>query len=196
MLALLCVLAASPARAEWHITPTFGVTFGGSTTFVDPDLATGNAHPSIGISGTWLSKGLFGAEGMATLAPGFFQGDISGLRKTDVHIEASRLTTLMGNVVVAAPRKYTEYALRPFVSGGFGLMRVSEVDNYGVLDFTANVAGFNVGGGAIGFLTPTVGVRFDLRYFSTLQGTDQGTNALGDARLRYMTASVGVVIRR
>ena len=58
------------------------------------------------------------------------------------------------------------------------------------------MAGFNVGGGAIGFLTKRTGVRFDLRYSSTLRGTDQGLMAIGPARLHYLSASVGVVMRR
>jgi hypothetical protein len=48
----------------------------------------------------------------------------------------------------------------------------------------------------VGFFTQRTGVRFDLRYYSSLHDTDQGTMAIGLARLHYMTASVGLVIRR
>ena len=56
--------------------------------------------------------------------------------------------------------------------------------------------GYNIGGGAIGFLTRNTGVRFDLRYYSTVKGTDHGPIAVGgDVHVRYMTASIGLVIR-
>jgi hypothetical protein len=196
-LCCLCVMAgAIPARAEWHVTPMIGLTFAGKTTFVDPDAGSGQVHTAVGIAGTWLSKGIVGAEAIATLTPGFFQTD------NGKFITHSRATALMGNVVIAAPRKLTEYFLRPFVSGGFGLMRVSANDEAAlatsVFEFDANLAGFNIGGGAIGFLSQGVGVRFDLRYYSTLHTTDRPPlQAFGDkANLRYMVASVGLVLRR
>ena len=106
----------------------------------------------------------------------------------------------MGNLVVTAPRKYTEYFLRPFVSGGFGLLRVTEEDRIAlgtsVIDLKANLAGFDIGGGAIGFLSQSVGVRFDLRYYSTIHSSERPAGeATGQARLRYVTASIGLVIR-
>ncbi|HYT68580.1 MAG TPA: hypothetical protein VEL51_19290 [Vicinamibacterales bacterium] len=195
-LCCLCVLAgAGSAAAEWHITPMVGLTFGGSTTLQDPDNATGDVHASVGLAGTWLSPGIFGAEAIATTTPGFFQSD------TGTFIDTSRSTVLMGNIIVTAPRRFTEYFLRPFASGGFGVIRVSERDIKAalashVIDVRANLAGFNIGGGAIGFFSQGVGVRFDLRYYSTIHGTDQGANALGEAHLRYMVASAGLVIRR
>lgn len=170
------------------------MTFGGNTTLLDPDNATGDVHPAVGISGMWLSKGIFGVEAIATLTPGFFQNDKSQF------IDSSRATALMGNVVVTAPRKYTEYFLRPFVSGGFGMLRTTESDRAGlatsVIDLHANLAGFNIGGGAIGFLSQSVGVRFEFRYFSTLHDTERPPGeALGEARLRYMVTSAGLVFR-
>ncbi len=196
-LCCLCVIAAAvPARAEWHVTPMIGLTFAGKTTLVDPDIGSGEIHSTLGIAGTWLSKGIIGAEAIATLTPGFFQADDGKF------ITNSRVTVLMGNVVVTAPRKFTEYFLRPFVSGGFGLIRASENDKAAlatsVIDIHANLAGFNVGGGAIGFLSQGVGVRFDLRYYSTLHTTERPAldELSGKASLRYMVASVGVVLRR
>ena len=37
----LSMATARPASAEWQIKPFFGVTYGGSTTFSDPDHAVG-----------------------------------------------------------------------------------------------------------------------------------------------------------
>jgi hypothetical protein len=191
---LVLLAAPATATAQWHVSPSLGMTFGGNTTLVDPDNATGDVHPAVGISGMWLSKGIFGVEGLATLTPGFFQNGDSRF------IDSSRATALMGNLVVTAPRKYTEYSLRPFVSGGFGLLRVTASDRAGlatsVIDLQADLAGFNIGGGAIGFLSQSVGVRFELRYFSTLHGTERPLlEATGEARLRYMVTSAGLVFR-
>ena len=103
----------------------------------------------------------------------------------------------MGNVVLTTPRRWTEYGLRPVLSGGFGLLQVSHTPTARPdLGVHARVGGFNLGGGAIGFLTPKTGVRFDLRYYRSLRQTDQGDMAIGLASLHYMTASVGLVFRR
>lgn len=194
--------APATAEAEWHITPMVGLTFAGKTTIVDPDQGTGKRHPNIAGSVALLGGGLLGVEGIASLTPGFFQsGDESVLFQPDGQtplVESSRVSTLMGNVIVAAPRRWTEYSLRPFVSGGFGLIRASKLETRDLLSTTVNLFGYNIGGGAIGFLSRSTGVRFDLRYYGTVRGTYHGPIALGDGdvHLRYMTASVGIVIRR
>lgn len=189
--ACACLLAApATAAAEWHISPMIGLTFAGKTTLNDFDQATGKVHPSLSLSGSLLGGGLFGVEAIASLTPGFFQTG------GGTFVKESRAYTIMGNVVVTAPRRLTEYFLRPFVSGGVGLMRATQVDTLEVLPASASLLGYNIGGGAIGFLSNSTGVRFDLRYYGTLRGVDKGAIAFGDVHLRYMTASVGVVIRR
>lgn len=191
----LTLLAAPlPAAAEWHFSPFIGVTFRGNTTFTDVENATSKTHRSFGGTVTLLGGGILGAEGLFEMTPRFFQD-------TGEIVESSRVTALMGNVALTAPRRWTEYSLRPFVSGGFGVLRVSKVD---VADpqplppVHANLAAFNIGGGAVGFFSKNTGVRFDLRYFSTIHssGADLGPVAIGEPHLRYMTASVGFVIRR
>jgi hypothetical protein len=195
VLLLLAMLAApASAAAEWHITPMVGLTFAGKTTLQDFEHATGNVHPAIGITGTYLTRGIFGFEGMAVLTPGFFQDGGELIKK-------SRTVAVMGNVVITVPQRWTEYSLRPFVSGGVGVLRSTQDDNLALLPVNSQVAGFNIGGGAVGYFSATTGVRFDVRYYSNFHGVDergldQGAIALGDVHLRYMTASVGFVIRR
>ena len=201
----LCIVASpNTAFAEWHFTPFIGVTFKGNTTIFDPELATGDKHATFGGTVTRLGAGILGAEGVFEIIPGFFQGkpgrtDSAGSPIRSDVVESSRMTTLMGNIVLTAPRKYTEYFLRPFVSGGFGLLHVAKTEAQEVFSVDANFAGFNIGGGAIGFFSQNTGVRFDLRYFSTLHETARpeiATNNNEPVHLRYMTLSVGVVIRR
>jgi hypothetical protein len=201
--ACACLLAApATAFAEWHITPMIGITFAGKTTIVDLDEGTGKRHPNLSGSVALIGGGVLGVEGIVSLTPRFFQsGDDSPLFQPgggSPLVDSSRVITLMGNVMVTVPRRWTEYFLRPFVSGGFGLMRVSKHEVGDLLSTNLNLAGYNIGGGAIGFLTRRTGLRFDVRYYSTVKGTYHGPIALGDAdvHVRYMTASVGVVIRR
>ena len=202
----LCLLAAPRmAAAEWHVTPMVGVTFAGKTTLFDPQIATGQRHVDLGGAVTLLGAGVLGAEAIIVFTPGFFQTDHTSLGTDTARVElkSSRTMAVMGNAVLTTPRRWTEYSLRPLVSGGFGMLRASQTQAQRqvveVLPVHAGMAGFNVGGGAVGFLSPRTGVRFDLRYYGTVHGTDQGPIAVGLdglVRLHYMTATVGLVLRR
>lgn len=199
---LVTACAAPAARAsEVHVTPMIGVTFRGNTSIVDIQNATHLPHKEVGAAVTVLTKGLFGVEGVVSYTPGFFhaerpQRDGESLSTAGL-IGRSYALAVMGNVVVAAPRRYTEYFLRPFVSGGAGLLRASVTDTLG-LGTTASKAriGINIGGGAIGFLTQHTGVRFDLRYYSNVHSSEpRGGTVGGPLHLRYLVLSVGVVFR-
>ena len=70
----LWLLSPAPAAAEWQVRPFIGFTFGGATTFVDPEKAIGTQNAVIGVSGGWLGE-IFGLEADFGRAPGFFQTD-------------------------------------------------------------------------------------------------------------------------
>ncbi len=196
VLALCCLaVIANPAQAsaEWHFTPMAGGTFFGSTTLLDPEMATDKVHLQVGGAATLVGSGLFGVEGIALFIPSFFRGEPAPLVPP---LEQGRSFAFMGNVVVTAPQRWTEYGLRPFVSGGLGLMRASQLDRAGLFPVTSNFAGYNVGIGAVGFLSQRRGLRFDVRYYSSLNRPDQGPVGFGPVHLSYMTASVGFVFRR
>lgn len=177
------------ADAEWHLVPMVGFTTLGSTSVYDPELGTGRTHIHTGGSLAWLSRSIFGVEAVGIWTPRFFEGDPNA----PVQVKSARAISLMGNVMMTLPQRWTEYGLRPFVSGGFGLMHA--VQGSEVLPATINVQGFNIGGGAVGFLSDRTGVRFDVRYHSTLNRL-QDAPSFGETHLRYVTASIGLVLRR
>ncbi|MBA3638688.1 MAG: hypothetical protein M3541_17475 [Acidobacteriota bacterium] len=194
MLALCGVIVLSSARtanAEWHFTPMAGFTAFGNTSLFDAEGGTGKRHGHVGGSVALLGSGIFGAEVLSIWTPGFFEQD-------DVdRIESSRAVSAMANVVITTPRRWTEYGLRPFVSGGFGLMHARTSATEDVLLIDVNTPGFNIGGGAVGFLSERTGLRFDIRYHSTLNRLDdEDVPSIGPVHLRYVTASVGIVLRR
>ncbi len=208
-LCCLCLLLA-PRRAragEWHFTPVFGVTFAGHTTLNDLQLGTDKKHLNFGGVVSRFGDGVIGVEGIVIYTRHFFEFD--GGRDPDepppVPIAKSYTLSATGNVVLTVPKRWAEYFLRPYVSGGFGLLRAVSIDQppqtgtSSVFPVTATMPGFTIGGGAIGFLSQGTGVRFDVRYHGGLR-SDPGSNPLNgssqELRLHYMTAEIGLVIRR
>jgi hypothetical protein len=201
------LLAPRAASAEWHFTPLLGVTFGGNTTLVDLRNGTGRPHLNFGGAVSRFGGGIIGVEGLFSYTRHFFESDIprDPLDPVLPEIAKSYALSAMGNVVLTVPKRWTEYFLRPYVSGGFGLMRAVSIDQPespqagSVFPLVSNMPGFNIGGGAIGFLTENTGLRFDFRYHAGLRrdpGRD-AENVIGpDLHFRYMTAQIGVVIRR
>jgi hypothetical protein len=183
------LLSVRTYAADRQIRPFIGATFGGGTTFVDPEDAVGKASVAIGASAVFLGE-VFGAEVDIADAPGFFE---SG----DKHLVIlSRVTTISGNVVVAAPHRLTEYSLRPYFVGGVGLMRVRTTTAFGVFDVSTLIPALDVGVGAIGFLTNRIGVCWDVRRFQSV-GSNTGNVGLsfGDEHLSFWRATMAIVIR-
>lgn len=202
VLCWLCVLLAPrPASAEWHFTPLFGVTFGGNTTFIDLQHGTGKTHMNFGGAVSRFGNGILGFEGLVIYTRHFFEfdGPRDPADPPAPALAKSYTLSAMGNVVLTVPKRWTEYFLRPYVSGGFGLLRAVSIEETPVFPLTSNMPGFNIGGGAVGFLTQGTGVRFDFRYHAGLRhdpGKDAENVIVPDLHLRYMTAQIGVVIRR
>ena len=177
------------ARADFLITPFIGSAFGGNTTLLDLDIgAASSKHWTFGGSVAWLSNHVLGVEADFAMVPGFFENsNDTGL------ITGSRVTTLSGNVIAALPLSITRESLRPYVSGGLGLMHVTAEDLIG-LNESGDWLGFQVGGGAIGLITERAGVRFDLRHARSLS---RDTTLRGDrtSKLSFWRATVGVMFR-
>lgn len=181
--------AAAPAAAEWRVVPTAGLILGGSTTIYDPEEAAPRRKLALGSSFAFVSDRWLGAEVDASYVSGFFQQE-RGVRL----VERSSVGTLMGNVIVAMPTDPARPGLRFFAVGGLGLLRARLDDVEGFLPVRSNMLGMNVGGGAEGFLTNRVGLRWDLRHFRELS---RGSDPLGagPTELRFWRASMGVVIK-
>ena len=185
------LLAALPANAgaEWQLAPFIGWTFKTDTTIVDLGAGRDETHWTFGGSVTLLGTGPLGVEALFMYTPGFFGGTEGSV------IDSSRSIALMGNAVLTTPRSWNEYGLRPFLSGGLGLLHASTQDVQDILGVNQNLLGFNIGGGAVGFVTNRTGLRFDLRYFRHLNPSEGEGESIGDVQLSYWTGTVGVVFR-
>jgi outer membrane protein with beta-barrel domain len=192
---LLALTFPSVAAAEWHFVPNIGWTFQADTSFLDLDQGTSKVHWTFGGTVTLVGSGIFGVEGVIDWTPGFFTNE--DVAEPARNVSKSHALALMGNAVLTTPRNWTEYGLRPFLSGGFGMLGFSRTEVNNVFPDERNFPAFNIGGGAIGFLSKRTGVRFDLRYYSNLgEPTAASESCIGTCHLRYMTFTAGVVIRR
>jgi hypothetical protein len=185
----LTLAGAGPASAEWFVTPFIGLKFAGDTNFVDLEQGASNTKVTLGAAAGIVGEGLFGVEGEFGYSPRFFERSSGSL------IARSNVLTLMGNVIITAPRALTGYSLRPFVSGGGGLIHVGIHDVADVLSVDTNLFGINIGGGAVGVLTRRTSVRFDLRYFKSASSEEEASPGIGPTRISFWRASVGLAIR-
>lgn len=185
---LLLGRAAPAAAADRQLRPFAGATFGGSTTFVDPETAIGHPNPTIGVGAVFLGE-LFGVEVDVCDAPGFFQYGGKDL------VRSSRVTAVTGNVIVAAPHRATEYSLRPYFVGGAGLLRVRTTTTFNVFDVSATVPAIDVGVGAVAFVTNRIGVSWELRRFQSVGDNPASGLSFGEQRLSFWRAAMAAVIR-
>lgn len=180
----------SVASAEWQVKPFLGVTFGGGTTLLEPEMAVGSPNVAVGINALLIGD-MLGVEADLGYAPGFFQkGDLQ-----KPLVVSSSATTLTANVLIAVPRHLTQYTLRPYFVGGGGLMHAGFEDFFG-LTVTSALPTMDVGAGVTGFLTNRFGVNWDVRYFRSLGGKDQGIGvSIGPEELSFWRAHMALAIR-
>jgi hypothetical protein len=186
--ALLMLLVATPAHADFFITPFAAIKFAGDATFVDLESGASNTKFALGGMVGVLTDGLFGVEADITYVPRFFE------RSTGSLVARSHVFTFMGNVMVAAPLSVTQYSLRPFVSGGAGFMHINIDDVADAIPVDSNFFGINVGGGATGPLSNSLDVRFEVRWFKSVT-TGDATLLLPGSALSFWRAAVGLTIR-
>ena len=183
--ALLLLLWTPPetAHADWLITPFLGNAFASETTLLV--LEELGRRQTFGVSVSLLGDQFFGLEAEIGHTSRFFEGnDPLGLVLT------SRVSTVSGSVIVAAPLALTRESLRPYLVGGIGLMQARSTDAAGIFPVDQDLFGVNIGGGAIGFVTERTGLRFDVRHFRALGAEDTGAS-----RLSFWRAAAGVTLR-
>jgi opacity protein-like surface antigen len=193
---LMVGLAPRSASADWLLTPFVGANFGGNANFGDFNDFDDEVERRVdfGASLGWMGAGVVGFEVDFGYSPNFFQDTIG-----DANFEFgdSNVTTLMANVLVGAPiGGQSGPGIRPFVSGGVGLIRSSATGSSFFNDLTTNDFGLNIGGGVQGFFTDNVGIRGDIRYFRSLQDNEPDDEFdVGLSDFDFWRGTVGVTFR-
>lgn len=196
---VLTTYAAAPAKAsaDWLFTPYFGMNWGGTAEFTD---SLGDFEDkfeqkmNFGASLSWMGAGALGFEVDFGYSPNFFENTTGD---SDFAFGDSNVTTLMANLKVGAPFG-GQYGggIRPYASGGLGLIKTRIDDPDQLFDVNSNDWGLNVGGGVAGFFSDNFGLQGDVRYFRSLQDNepdDEFDVALGS--FSFWRGTVGLVFR-
>ncbi|MEO6213034.1 MAG: outer membrane beta-barrel protein [Vicinamibacterales bacterium] len=196
---VVMVAGAAPAKAsaDWLFTPFVGINWGGSAKFNESGADFEDKFErksTFGASLAWMGGGIFGFELDFGYSPNFFANTTGD---TNFGYGDSNVTTLMGNVVLAAPIGGTRGGgFRPYASGGVGIIRTSIDDADDFFDISSSDFGLNVGGGAHAFFTDNVGLRGDVRYFRSLKD-DSADNDLDFSlgSFNFWRGTIGVSFR-
>lgn len=171
--------APAQARAEGYVSPFAGVTFGNTQL---------EKHFVWGANAGYMGAGVIGAELDFGWAPDAFGESV------DNHV-----LDVMGNLIIGIPVGGTSGpGIRPYVTGGLGLIQSMIAGAGSIPDFDQKDFGFNLGAGAMGFFSDHVGLRGDVRYFRTINDDDSSFDSGLDLDLGsfdFWRASIGLVIR-
>jgi outer membrane protein with beta-barrel domain len=179
------VAAPMQARAEGFVTPWIGANWGSG-------LNIDNGRAAFGVNAGAMGAGIIGGEVAFGYSPSFWgnQNDFGNNSVID----------LMGNLIVGIPIGGTHGAgVRPFVSGGIGLLRTQlDGGTLARVSSSNNMLGWNLGGGAMGFFNDHVGLRGDVRYTRGFENLNTGNTVIdlaGANQLHYWRLQAGVVLR-
>jgi hypothetical protein len=173
------------------VAPFIGLKFAGKVepVFIDLEDGASNTKMTLGVGVALLSDQIFGIEGELGHTPRFFEQ--SGNSEL---IAQSNVSTVMGNVIVAVPKRITRDSLRPYATGGLGLIHASTDTLGDVLPAKENLLGINVGGGAIGRLTNRTSIRIDVRHFRNIDKPETVSGLPPLTRISFWRATVGVAL--
>jgi opacity protein-like surface antigen len=171
-----------PAAADVFVSPWVGTNFA-------TEPADGRA--SFGVTAGGMGGGIIGGEVDFGYSPNYFgDGDTFG---------SNNLMNLMGNLIVGIPIGGQRGAgIRPYVTGGLGMIRTSIDGPFGDDGRSNNDFAFNVGAGVMGFFNSHVGLRGDVRYMRTINSDLGDTDfdpELGLGDFDFWRVSFGVVFR-
>lgn len=187
ILFLLLAPNAALAQTDLLIVPFVGLKFGTDTSIALAEPTASAKKLTFGISAMILTDNFLGVEADLGQTPQFFGGGAQEL------ITSSVETTLMGNVILAVPKVITQESLRPYLVGGVGLMHTRVSTTRGALDTNSNLLGLDIGGGAIGMLSPRAGARFELRRFKNVTN-DPDAVTIGGTKLSFWRLTAGLVL--
>lgn len=189
VVAVVAVLALpGTAGADIFVSPFAGLKFKGDTNDLDLGNGATDAKLSIGLSGVVLSDQGVGLETEIGYNPRFFEraGDL---------LTRSGVTTVFGNLLLALPISLTRESLRPYAVGGLGWVHASANDQIGFNAVSNDFLGLALGVGAIGFVSDTTGLRFDVRYLKSVSSADISETTRESARISFWRATIGLVFR-
>jgi opacity protein-like surface antigen len=175
------LVTPADARAQGFISPFVGFDFGGDSgcqTASNCEDKNSNVGVAFGRMGD-----VVGFETEIGYARDFF-GDTPGV--------SSNVLTLMANFMVVPKIG----PVRPYVLGGLGLIKTRvELTAPSLLETTNNSLGWDFGGGVMILFGEHIGVRGDLRRFSTFQERSLlGIANLTNERISFQRASAGLVL--
>jgi len=184
--AVAAVSAPSVARADGFVSPW--VSANGGSGF-------DNGRAGLGVNAGWMGAGIIGGEADLGWSPSFFGN------KTD--FGNNSVIDVMGNLIVGVPIGGTHGAgIRPFVSGGVGLIRTQIDGGTFARSFDVsssnNMFGWNLGGGVMGYFNDHVGLRGDVKYLRSFEDTNTGVTVIdlnAPGQFHFWRAAVGVVFR-
>jgi opacity protein-like surface antigen len=182
--ALALAFSPAAAKADWLFTPNLGTTFGKDAT---------NEHFTYGASIGWMGAGILGWEADLSYTPEFFEGDDSDFDFTDTN----NVVTWMGNVIVGIPiGGQTGGGFRPYVGAGLGVLQTNVGDDNDLFNVNNDEFGFNLGFGAMGFMTDHIGFRGDIRYFRSFEDPDPDNEFdIAAGNFDYWRGTAGLTFR-
>jgi hypothetical protein len=195
----LMVWAVAPAKAsaDWLFTPYIGMNWGGTAGFNQPASDFEDKFErqvNFGAALSWMGAGAIGFEVDFGYAPNFFENTTGD---GDFEFGDSNVTTLMANVKVGAPfGGQSGGGIRPYASGGVGLIKTRIGDTGDLFELNSTDFGVNVGGGVAAFFNNNIGLQGDVRYFRSLQDNEpDGEADLALGSFNFWRGTVGVVFR-
>jgi len=197
MCAMAVAAAPRTASADWVITPFVGWNFGGSADVNNAIAGTSFSNQfehkiNYGVSVAQMGAGILGWEADFGYSPNFFETGTASNNAFDFTND-SNVTTLTGNIIAGAPIGGHGGSIRPYAVGGVGLVRTNVQDAGGFFDVsTKNDFGFDLGAGVMGYFAQNIGIRGDVRYFRSFNGSNDNATGLGLSAFHFWRGSVGV----
>jgi opacity protein-like surface antigen len=182
---VVLVAAPAPARAQGYFAPSVGYDFSGDAGNC-PSLLSDCKEKKVnyGLAAGALMGGIFGFEEDLGYAPNFFGESPS--------FGSNSLLTLMSNIVVGLPLP----GIRPYASGGLGLMRTHVSFSQASLgaDTSQNAFAYDIGGGVMLLFPHHLGLRGDYRHFHSAQDISILGISIANTKLSFSRVSVGLVL--